>query len=51
MFLFRMQTVDPVLSSYDAEGAWPYLIDEFVDYLIENDIIQKSQLNDWTHKC
>ncbi|TXG71360.1 hypothetical protein EZV62_006295 [Acer yangbiense] len=35
------RTVDPVLSNYDAEGAWPYLIDEFVDYLNENDIIQK----------
>ncbi|KAK2654412.1 hypothetical protein Ddye_014268 [Dipteronia dyeriana] len=35
------RTVDPVLSNYDAEGAWPYLIDEFVDYLNENDVIQK----------
>ncbi|KAL5746622.1 hypothetical protein ACOSP7_027768 [Xanthoceras sorbifolium] len=24
------RTVDPALSTYDAEGAWPYLIDEFV---------------------
>ncbi|XP_050212963.1 uncharacterized protein LOC126664561 [Mercurialis annua] len=31
--------VDPTLSNYDAEGAWPYLIDEFVDYLNENQVI------------
>lgn len=37
-----MQTVDPKLSNYDAEGAWPYLIDEFVEYLYEHGIIQKS---------
>ncbi|PSR95510.1 DCN1-like protein, partial [Actinidia chinensis var. chinensis] len=40
--------VDPTLSNYDAEGAWPYLIDEFVEYLNENGIIQKGQLNDWS---
>ncbi|XP_031397779.1 DCN1-like protein 2 isoform X3 [Punica granatum] len=34
--------VDPKLSNYDAEGAWPYLIDEFVEYLHEIGIIQKS---------
>ncbi|KAI8011678.1 DCN1-like protein 1 [Camellia lanceoleosa] len=43
--------VDPTLSNYDAEGAWPYLIDEFVEYLNENGIIQKGQLNDWSQKC
>ena len=42
--------VDPTLSNYDAEGAWPYLIDEFVEYLNENGIIQKGQLNDWSQK-
>ncbi|KAG8487258.1 hypothetical protein CXB51_020609 [Gossypium anomalum] len=37
------RTVDPALSNYDAEGAWPYLIDEFVEYLNENGIIQNGQ--------
>ncbi|XP_057473894.1 uncharacterized protein LOC130762239 isoform X3 [Actinidia eriantha] len=45
-----LQMVDPTLSNYDAEGAWPYLIDEFVEYLNENGIIQKGQLNDWSQK-
>ena len=45
-----MQTVDPQLSNYDVDGAWPYLIDEFVEYLIENGIIQNGQLSDWTQK-
>lgn len=31
----RTQTVDSTLSNYDAEGAWPCLLDEFVEYLIE----------------
>ncbi|RVW93902.1 DCN1-like protein 1 [Vitis vinifera] len=45
-----LQTVDPSLSNYDAEGAWPYLIDEFVEYLNENNIIQKGQPIDWSLK-
>ncbi|XP_073303138.1 uncharacterized protein [Primulina huaijiensis] len=40
--------VDPALSNYDPEGAWPYLIDEFVDYLAENGMMQKGKLCDWS---
>eukprot|EP00252_Welwitschia_mirabilis_P006209 TRINITY_DN1700_c0_g1_i1.p1 TRINITY_DN1700_c0_g1~~TRINITY_DN1700_c0_g1_i1.p1 ORF type:complete len:252 (-),score=49.77 TRINITY_DN1700_c0_g1_i1:302-1057(-) len=36
------KTVDPSLSNYDAEGAWPYLIDEFVEYLFEMNIIHRN---------
>lgn len=45
-----MQIVDPALSNYDPDGAWPYLIDEFVDYLTENGIIQKGKSSDWSFK-
>ncbi|PIM99518.1 hypothetical protein CDL12_27985 [Handroanthus impetiginosus] len=44
------RTVDPALSNYDPEGAWPYLIDEFAEYLTENGIIQKGKLSDWSYK-
>lgn len=46
MVFFSTQTVDPTLSNYDAEGAWPYLIDEFVEYLNENGMMQKGQPTD-----
>ncbi|KAM7276822.1 hypothetical protein ACFE04_018688 [Oxalis oulophora] len=45
--LLFVRTVDAQLSNYDPEGSWPYLIDEFVDYLTENKIIIiNGQLND-----
>ncbi|CAM8877063.1 unnamed protein product [Rhodiola kirilowii] len=40
------RTVGPSLTNYDAEGAWPYLIDEFVEYLNENGIVQLQNQRD-----
>ncbi|XP_039006260.1 DCN1-like protein 1 isoform X2 [Hibiscus syriacus] len=45
-----LQTMDLALSNYDAEGAWPCLIDEFVEYLNENGIIQNGESSDSTQK-
>ncbi|KAJ7533233.1 hypothetical protein O6H91_13G038800 [Diphasiastrum complanatum] len=42
--LFEFRIIDPLLSNYDAEGAWPYLIDEFVEYLNEKKFIQSGVL-------
>ncbi|OAY79177.1 DCN1-like protein 2 [Ananas comosus] len=34
-----VKTMDPQLSNYEEDSAWPYLIDEFVEYLTENGIV------------
>ncbi|CAI5955781.1 unnamed protein product [Closterium sp. NIES-65] len=34
-----LQITDPSLSSYDEEGAWPYLVDEFVSHLREEGVV------------
>ncbi|KAE8699106.1 defensin-like protein 6-like [Hibiscus syriacus] len=43
--LVLARTMDLALSNYDAEGAWPCLIDEFVEYLNENGIIQNGPID------
>lgn len=37
-----VRNVDSSLSNFDAERAWPYLVDEFVDYLKEKGLVQNS---------
>ncbi|KAL2649252.1 hypothetical protein R1flu_017380 [Riccia fluitans] len=41
------RTINPSLSNYDAEGAWPYLIDEFVEYLCEIGVPQTRGNSKW----
>jgi DCN1-like protein 1/2 len=36
------KSIDPSLSNYDSEGAWPYLLDEFVDWLKETGQVQAA---------
>ncbi|GAA0153365.1 ubiquitin-protein ligase [Lithospermum erythrorhizon] len=44
------RAINPALTNYDPEGAWPYLIDEFVEYLTEEGIVQKNHFSDWNQK-
>ncbi|MCO5583576.1 hypothetical protein L7F22_037488 [Adiantum nelumboides] len=37
------RVIDPSLSNYDSEGSWPYLIDEFVEYLKENGAVANKK--------
>ncbi|NDW60263.1 DCN1-like protein, partial [Yangia sp. PrR004] len=38
-----VKTIDPQLSNFDDEGAWPYLIDEFVEYLTETGLVRRKR--------
>lgn len=31
----NLQSIKPDFSNFDANGAWPYLLDEFVDHMRE----------------
>jgi hypothetical protein len=33
MHLFSLQQIKPDFSNFDEAGAWPYLMDEFVDFM------------------
>jgi DCN1-like protein 1/2 len=33
LFLPVLQQIKPDFSNYDDAGAWPYLLDEFVEYM------------------
>lgn len=36
LFLDFLRSTDPLYSNYDCEGAWPVVIDEFVEYAKQN---------------
>ena len=38
-----LQNIKPDFSNFDADAAWPYLLDEFVDYMREKKGIKVEQ--------